>query len=187
MLLLVPAATASASGGWLIDARAGVGLPMGDFGDVYKSGLMIGVEATKMMSTNLGIGVDGGYIKNSPTDDYQAFLGAGTEADAKFMRYGVHGKYMLGQAGSKMMPYFVAGAGMYNIKEEITPPGGPSAEASETDFGIRGGMGMNMMLGQKMGLGFQADFNDVFTEGSSSQFIGLSAGLHWNLTPSSSQ
>lgn len=191
MLLLVPAATASASGGWLIDVRGGVGLPMGDYGDAFKSGLMIGVEATKMMSTNLGIGVDGGYIKNNPNDENQAALdatfGTGTDADAKFMRYGAHAKYMLGAAGSKTMPYFVAGAGMYNFKFQVTPPGGPETSASDTDFGIRGGMGLNMMLSQKMGLGFQADFNDVFTEGNSTQFIGLSAGLHWHLTPSSSQ
>jgi hypothetical protein len=164
---------------------------MGDYGDVFGSGLLIGVEASKMMSTNLAIGVDGGYVKNDPTDDGQAafdFLyGPGTDANSKFMRYGVHGKYMLGQSGSKTMPYFVAGAGMYNAKIEITPPGGPSDDVSETDFGIRGGMGLNMMLSPKMGIGLQADFNDIFTEGSSTQFIGLSAGLHWNLTPSSSQ
>jgi hypothetical protein len=164
---------------------------MGDYGDVFKSGLMIGVEATKMMSTNLGIGVDGSYVKNDPTDDGQAgfdFLyGPGTDADSKFMHYGLHGKYMLGQSGSKTMPYFVAGAGMYNAKIEVTPPGGPSDDVSETDFGIRGGMGLNMMLSPKMGIGLQADFNDIFTEGSSTQFIGLSAGLHWNLTPSSSR
>jgi hypothetical protein len=37
-----------------------------------------------------------------------------------------------------------------------------------------------------MGLGFQADYNDVMTDVKSSQFIGLSAGLHFNLSPSSS-
>jgi opacity protein-like surface antigen len=116
-----------------------------------------------------------------------AAFGTGTDADVKFMRYGVHGKYMLGAAGSKTMPYFVAGLGMYNGKAQITPPGGPEVSASETDFGLRGGMGLNMMLSPKMGIGLQADFNDVMTEGSSTQFIGLSAGLHWSLTPSSSQ
>jgi hypothetical protein len=188
-MLLVPAAS-FASGEWMLDVRGGLGLPMGDYGDAFKSGLLIGVEASKMMSTNLAIGVDGGYLKNDPTDDNQTALdltfGSGTEANAKFMRYGVHGKYMLGAAGSKTMPYLVAGVGFYNSKFKITPPGGPEGEASSTDFGLRGGMGLNMMMGPKMGLGFQADFNDVMTEDSSSQFIGLSAGLHWMFGPSSS-
>lgn len=190
VLLLVPAA-AFANGAWMIDARGGLGLPMGDYGDEFKSGLMIGVEASKMVTTNLAIGVDGSYLKNNPTDDNQTALdlafGSGTDADAKFMRFGVHGKYMLGASGSKTMPYMVAGAGMYNNKFQITPPGGPEVSDSNTDFGIRGGMGLNMMLSEKMGLGFQADYNDVFTSGTSSQFIGLSAGLHWMLTPSSSK
>src|SRR5687767_2219315 len=74
MLLLVPAATASASGGWLIDVRGGLGLPMGDFGDEFKAGLMINVEASKLVTTNLAIGLDGGYLKNDVTDDNQAAL-----------------------------------------------------------------------------------------------------------------
>ncbi len=187
MLLLVPAATASASGGWMIDVRGGLGMPMGDFGDNFKSGLMIGVEATKMMSTNLGIGLEGGYLKNGASDDFITSLGTGMDADAKIMSYGVHGKYMLGSPGSKTMPYLVAGMGMYNSKIKVTPANPSFPEESSTDFGLRGGMGLNMMMGPKMGLGFQADLNSVMTEGDSSNFIGLSAGLHWNLTPSASQ
>jgi outer membrane protein W len=178
VLLLMPAA-AFANGGWMIDARGGVGLPMGDFGNSFKSGMLIGVEASKMMSTNLAIGVDGNYMKNNGDE---AIFGTGTDVSAKFMHYGVHGKYMLGSAGSKMMPYMVAGAGLYNSKLDNA---GPST--SSTDFGLRAGLGMNLMMGPKWGLGFQADYNDVMTEGSSSQFVGISGGLHFMLTPSSSQ
>ena len=187
VMLLVPAAAFANGGGWTLDVRGGLGLPMGDYGDAFKSGLLIGVEASKMMTTNLALGLEGGYLKNSPTDDYQTFLGTGTDAEAKFMHYGVHGKYMLGQAGSKTMPYLVAGLGMYNGKFNVTPPGGPEQSTSNTDFGLRGGAGMNIMMGQRMGLGFQADYNDVMTEGTSSQFVGLSAGIHYMLTPSSSK
>ena len=190
VLLLVPAA-AFASGGWTLDVRGGLGLPMGDYGDAFKSGLLLNVEASKMMTTNLAIGLDGSYLKNDPSDDNQAALdlafGSGTEADAKFMRYGVHGTYMLGAAGSKTMPYFVAGVGMYNNKFQVTPPGGPESSASNTDFGLRGGVGMNIMMSEKMGIGLQADYNDVMTEGTSSQYIGLSAGLHFMLSPGSAQ
>jgi|SRR5678816_788092 len=188
VLLLVPAA-AFANGGWMMDARAGVGLPMGDYGDVFKSGLLINVEATRMMSTNFGLGLEGSYLKNSPTDDYQAAIelagGPGTDADAKFMHYGVHGKYFLGQSSSKMMPYMVAGLGLYNAKFEVTPPGGPDISESETKFGLRGGLGMNMMMGPRWGLGFQADYNDVMTSDTSSQYIGISGGLHFMLSPAS--
>jgi len=176
VLLLVPAA-AFASGPWMMDIRGGVGLPQGDFGDSFKSGLLIGVEATKMMSTNLGLGLEGNYMKN---DGDEAIFGTGSDVNAKFMHYGVHGKYMLGKSDSKMMPYMVAGAGLYNIKVDTGV-----TDDSETKFGLRGGVGMNWMMGPKMGLGFQADYNDVMTEGTSSQYIGLSAGLHFMLSPSS--
>ena len=189
VLLLVPAA-AFANGGWTLDARAGVGLPMGDFGDEFKSGLMIGVEASRMMSPNFALGAEGSYVKNNVTDDNQAaldaFFGPGTDASAKLMHYGIHGKYMLGQSTSKVMPYMVAGMGLYNVKAEITPPGGPDVSDSETKFGLRGGLGMNMMVGPRWGIGLQADYNDVFTD-PSSQYIGLSAGLHFMLSPSSAQ
>ena len=187
MLLLVPAA-AFANGGWSIDARAGLGIPMGDLKDSFKSGLLVAVEASKMMTTNLALGVDGNYIKNNPNDAYSAALPTTSDAELKFMHYGVHGKYMLGTQGSKMMPYMVAGMGLYNVKFEVTDPT-PALESksSDTKFGLRGGLGMNMMVGQSWGIGVQADYNDVFTSGSSSQFVGISGGLHFMLSPSSHQ
>ena len=145
-----------------------------------------------MMSPQFAIGVDGNYVKNDVSDDNQTFLdatfGSGTEADAKLMHYGAHAKYMLStNSESKFTPYLVGGAGIYHIKNELTPPGGATSDASESKFGVRGGVGANVMMGQRWGLGFQADYNDVMTSGSSSQFVGLSAGLHWMLTPSSSK
>ncbi len=181
VLLLVPAA-AFANGGWTIDARGGVGVPTGDFKNAYKSGLLIGLEASKMVSTNLAIGVDGNYVKNKGD---AAVFAPGTDADFKFMHYGLHGKYMLSNDNSKMVPYMVAGAGLYNAKRSTTPTDG--FDGSETKFGLRGGLGMNIMMSQKMGIGLQADYNDIMTSGSSTQFLGLSAGLHFMLTPSSSQ
>ena len=177
VLLLVPAAAFASGGPWMMDVRGGVALPQGDFGDAFKSGLLIGVEASKMMSTNLALGAEGNYIKNKGDE---AVFGTGSDVEAKFMHYGVHGKYMLGKSDSKMMPYMVAGAGLYNIKVDTGV-----TDDSETKFGLRGGVGMNWMMGPKMGLGFQADYNDVMTEGTSSQYIGLSAGLHFMLSPSS--
>ena len=188
VLLLVPAA-AFASGGWTIDARGGVALPMGDFGNDFKSGLLIGVEASHMMGPQFALGVDGNYVKNNPSDENQAaldaLLGPGTDAEAKLMHYGAHAKYMMSTKESKMTPYLVGGAGLYNVKVQVTPPGGPDISDSQTKFGIRGGLGLNWMMSQNWGLGFQADYNDIFTSGSSSQFVGLSGGLHFNLTPSS--
>ena len=187
VLLLMPAA-AFASGGWMIGARGGVGIPMGDLKDGYKSGLLIALDASHMMSPKLAIGVDGNYIKNNPSDAYAASLPATSDAELKFMHYGAHAKYMMGSSNSKMMPYLVGGAGLYNIKFEVTDPN-PALEAksSDTKFGVRGGVGVNMMVGQSWGIGVQADYNDVFTDGGSSQFVGLSAGLHFMLSPSSSQ
>ena len=188
VLLLVPAA-AFANGGWMIDARGGLGIPMGDFKTSYKSGLLVGVEASKMMSPQFAIGVDGNYIKNGASDDYKTFLdanvGPGTDGEAKLMHYGAHAKYMMSSSSeSKMTPYLVGGAGLYHIKESITNSGASVSGPSVNKFGIRGGVGLNIMMSPKMGLGFQADYNDIFTSGGSSQFVGISGGLHWML-PSS--
>lgn len=179
VLLLVPAAAFASGGPWMMDVRAGVGLPQGDFGNSFKSGLMVGVEASKMMSTNFALGADGNYIKNKGDE---AVFGTGSGVEAKFMHYGVHGKYMLGKADSKMMPYMVAGAGLYNLKVD-----NGVVSDSVTKFGLRGGLGANYMMGPRWGLGFQADYNDVMTEGSSSQYIGVSGGLHFILSSGSAK
>jgi hypothetical protein len=191
MLLLVPAA-AFANGGWMVDVRGGVGLPMGDFGNEFKSGLLIGVEASRMLSPQFALGADGNYVKNNPSSDNQAaldaFFGGPTDASVKLMHYGVHAKYMMSnKEGSKVMPYLVGGTGLYNVKATVTPPGGPDVSDSQTKFGIRGGVGANFMVGSTWGIGVMADYNDVFTSGGSSQYIGLSAGLHFNMTPASHQ
>jgi opacity protein-like surface antigen len=200
VLLLVPTA-AFASRGWTVDARAGVGLPTGDFGDAFKSGLLIGVEVSKMMSPQFAIGVDGNYLKNDPSDDYQAsvnfFYGPGTDAEAKFVHYGVHGKLMLSASSdSKVTPYVIGGVGLYNAKFEITPSGGPDISDSDTRFGVRGGLGANFMVGNTWGIGVQVDYNDLFfnnrgyqTSGAAVKvdYVGISGGLHFVLSPSSSK
>jgi len=171
VLLLIPAA-AFANGGWMIDARGGLGIPMGNYKDDFKSGLLIGVEASKMMSSQFAIGVDGNYIKNSVTDANRAALeaangGQPVDANFKFTHYGAHAKYMMSsKEGSKMTPYLVGGGGLYHGKASITS-NNVTVDSSENKFGIRGGLGLNWMMSEKMGLGFQADYNDVFTSGSS--------------------
>jgi|SRR5689334_2078755 len=191
VLLLVPAA-AFASGGWTIDARGGVGIPTGDFKNDFKSGLLIGVDASKMMNAQWAIGVDGNYVKNNVNSDDQTALdatfGTGTEADAKLMHYGAHAKFMMSKDNSsKFMPYLVGGAGLYHVKAEVTPPGGPTVDTSESKFGVRGGIGANLMVGPRWGIGLQGDYNDIFTSGSSTQYIGLSGGLHFMLQPGSAK
>ncbi len=188
VLLLVPAAAFANGGGWMIDTRGGVGVPTGNYHDDFKSGLLLGVEASYLVSPQFAIGVDGDYVKNSVTDTNRAALeslyGVGTDADNKFTHYGAHAQYMMStKENAKASPYLVGGAGLYHIKESVTNSGTSVSFPSENKFGIRGGVGLNIMMSPKVGLGFQADYNDVFTSGSSTQFIGLSGGLHF-LIPS---
>lgn len=191
MLLLVPAAAFANANGWMIDVRGGLGIPMGTYKDNFKSGLLIGIEASRMMSPQLAIGVDGDYMKNNVTDANRAALelafGPGTDGNSKFTHYGAHAKYMLStKEDNKMTPYLVGGGGLYHLKGEIKNAGA-TYSSSENKFGLRGGVGLNMMISPKMGLGFQADYNDVMTSGKSTQFVGITGGLHWNIMPGSSK
>lgn len=183
VLLLVPAA-AFANGGWTIDARGGVGIPTGNYKDGFKSGLLIGVEASKMMNPQWSIGLDGNYIKNKGDE---AVFGTGTDVDTKLTHYGAHAKFMMSKGSeNKFMPYLVGGGGLYHLKlDNVTPT--PGVDDSATKFGIRGGIGANVMMGPRWGLGFQGDYNDIFTSGSSTQFIGVSGGLHFMLQPGSAK
>jgi opacity protein-like surface antigen len=96
------------------------------------------------------------------------------------MQFGLHAKYFLPLTGSPVHPYLVAGAGMYQAKVEFSA-GTYSESADDTDMGFRGGVGANFTVNPMFGIGAEADYHMVQTEGESTTFYGLKAGLVFNL------
>src|SRR5688572_22879086 len=119
---------------WLLEANAGVGMPQGDFGDFWGSGLLVG-GSVGYLSAPFEIGADVNFLSNDPSDDYQSALDAiDAENEVSFVQYGVHARWMPTMQGS-LSPYLGVGVAAYKIQDEWEEPGF-SEEISSTSLGV---------------------------------------------------
>src|SRR5262245_50106455 len=195
LLVVVPQAWAGV-GEWSINLSGGMAAPMSDFKDAVKTGYVFGVGAEYGLKPNLALGIDGSFLSNSATDASEAdlSLAAGTTVTAKadILQGGAHLKYMFPMAAeSKMAPYLIGGAGVYNVKGKVESSNtvfNDAAESSDTKFGARGGIGLMWKTGPKMGIGIESDYNWINTDVTSTQYIGVRAGITIGMgTPAAGQ
>lgn len=178
----VLAAPTTASATWLLEANAGVGMPQGDFGDFWGSGLLIG-GSVGYLSAPFEIGADVNFLSNDPSDDYQSDLDVlGAEEEISFVQYGVHARWMPPMQGS-LSPYLGVGLAAYNIKDDLEGPG-VSEEISTTSLGVNVKGGANFWLGPAFGLGADVTYHAVWPDEEelghdNASFIGLQAGLRY--------
>jgi opacity protein-like surface antigen len=195
-LLLVTLATGAllappASGAWLIEGNAGVGIPTGDLGDLFGSGLLVGASVG-YLGAPFEIGVDVSMIQNDMSGDYEDDLVAiGAEDELKLFQYGVHARWM-SPSQSTLSPYFGVGLGGYNIKESYTE-GDLEEEPSETVLGVNARAGLNYWINSAWGIGADLSYHTAWLEdesefpeefGSAAQFVGVALGIRWRTSPS---
>ena len=174
---------------WLVDANVGAGMPTGEFGDFFKSGLLVGGSVGYEIAP-FEIGADMSYLKNDPSDDYQSSLDAvGAEADAKFLQYGVHARWMAQQG--TINPYLGVGLAAYNLKDQYQQ-NGTSVDVDETQVGVHGNAGLNYWMGRSWGLGLDASYHVAFTDDSlypydKASFVAVAAGLRFRFSPGATQ
>jgi opacity protein-like surface antigen len=180
----VLASPTPSSATWLLEANAGVGMPQGDFGDFWGSGLLIG-GSVGYLSAPFEIGADVNFLSPDPSDDYQADLDLiDAEDEFSFVQYGVHARWMPPMQGS-LSPYLGVGLAAYNLKEDYEEPGF-SEELSTTSLGVNLKGGANFWLGPAFGLGADVTYHLVWPDEEelghdNASFIGLQAGLRYKL------
>lgn len=195
IMLLVAAVAAMAAvpafaaeqGDVQITLNAGVAMPMGDFGDAANLGFMGGVGFDWFATPNIAIGASGGYTMLSGSDEFNAFLTslATDPVEAKFSAImgGAHGKFYFSTGeGAPVSPYLLAGAGVYNFKTtlESNDPAF-NGDASDTNFGARGGLGATFGGNGQVGFGVEALFHHIATEGDATQMITIAAILNFGM------
>lgn len=188
-LMLVAPQAYAAAGEFKVNLNGGIASPLSDYKDAAKLGFMGGVGFDYMATESFAIGVDGSFISNSGSDDYETLLTslATAPVTAKFtlLQGGAHAKYMFPMAAeSSISPYIVGGLGIYNVKEK-----NESADAAfngdvykESKFGARGGLGLMYKTSEKVGIGLEGTFHwintkDDATGATATQFIGVQAGV----------
>jgi opacity protein-like surface antigen len=172
---------------------AGAGLPMGDFGDAYGTGLHgMGAVGFKVAPTFQirgkvefhTFGMDEAF-RNSLAE----FFGTGTVSNvdgggANFIMFGGDAKYNFPMENSKFSPYLVGGLGMAAISaKDITftdDDGSQTLETeSETKVYFEVGAGFEIASGEAMSFFVQGRYVSVSTEGSSSSFLPFTVGLRF--------
>ena len=182
-LVLVASQAQAGVGEWMVNLNGGIASPLGDYKDLAKLGFMGGVGFDYGVSENLALGVDGSFISNGGSDEFKALLTAGAGADVtaswSMLQGGAHVKYMFPMASeSSIAPYVVAGAGIYNVKNKLESTNALyNGDGSESKFGARGGLGLMYKTSEKVGIGLEGTFHWINTDVTSTQFIGVQAGV----------
>jgi opacity protein-like surface antigen len=181
---LVLASPTPGSAAWLLEGNAGVGLPQGDFGDFWASGLLVG-GSIGYLSAPFEIGADLNFLQNDPSGDYEDALASIDASDEfSFMQYGVHARWMPPMQG-KLSPYLGVGLAAYQLKEDYEEPGF-SEELTSTSLGVNLKGGTNFWLGPKFGIGADVTYHMVWPDEEeighdNASFIGLQAGLRYKM------
>jgi hypothetical protein len=181
LLMVVSLTQAQSKGDMGIAAQAGIALPTGDFGDVYDMGF--GGKAVFMYHLNPNMALTGsaGYLTWSRKSDF----GDGTFGTIPVLA-GI--RYFLGKGDFK--PYLTGEAGLFlsNFSYDVTivnPFTGTTIsqtyDDSGSDFGIALGGGFFLPLGKSMKLDVSANYNMIFTTGSTTSYLGVFAGLAFPL------
>jgi hypothetical protein len=169
MLLSAPALRAQ---GVEFALGGGVGIPTGDFDNGVKTGWN-GLAALSFVPNGWPVGLqfDG---------QYQQYKFEGSES--------LHERFLIGTGnvvfkfktseGSTFRPYLIGGPGIYNLKSTGTNDLGTELEGGHTEFGLNAGAGFDIKAGG-VGLFVEGRFHNVFTSGSDTQFIPITAGIRF--------
>ncbi|HLV25630.1 MAG TPA: outer membrane beta-barrel protein [Gemmatimonadales bacterium] len=149
-----------------IGVAGGIALPMGDFGDFFKSGYAVtGSVGFRPASVPFGIRGEVGY---------QSHDADGADATWSILSGTANAVFNFGSGASGVSPYFIAGVGMYRSTLDMSGFGSDS----ETDFGFNGGVGMDFALS-----GFntfvEARYHHVLTEDEATTFIPITFGIRF--------
>jgi hypothetical protein len=147
----------------------GIANPLGNFDDVTKMGIhALAAVSFKPATLPVGIQIDGNFAQFPDT-----FSTTDLKARMLFATGNVVYTFKTA-AASRLHPYLIGGVGVYNSK--VTGTGAPTG--SNTDLGVNGGAGFNIAAGGAA-VFVEGRFHNVFTSGSSTQFVPLTVGLRF--------
>jgi opacity protein-like surface antigen len=158
---------------------AGASKATGDFGDVVDLGYHFG-GLVQWNGPDLPIGFRGEvvYHRFSLKENLQNDAGL-SDANASIVAGTVNGVYSFPtEKGAPMIPYLIAGAGLYHIKgsASCSDCGGVSVSDTQNKFGLNGGGGVSFPL-----TGFsafiEARFHHIFTDGGGDNMVPVSVGI----------
>lgn len=163
--------TASAQAQVSVGVGGGVTIPLGDFGDVAKTGWHgLAVVGYDMPS---GLGVRGDFYYGQNKLDI-------TGADAKAKLAGGFGNILYHFKSAGVTPYVLGSIGFMNVKAEGSN-GGVTASTSSTKIGFGGGAGLQFKAGTDSHIFVEGRYITINTEGGNTNFIPITVGISFGL------
>lgn len=171
-----------------IELFGGVAIPLApeEFKSYYKLGGSLHGQYVLFPSPNLGISlgvaVEGFTVDQDAVLEDYGLVGTGVEVDAtaSIVELGVGVRPYLTPATANTQ-FFLFGMGTYNVlKEKVTATYLGQTETVEVDgneFGVAGGAGLEIPAGEKLNIIIQGLTRFIFTEGSTTSFVGITAGV----------
>lgn len=152
-----------------VGATAGLQLPMGDFADGFKMGIGFNISGRYMLKDNLAVGANVGFTKfGGEVDGYSASIMPITGMVEYYFSEG------------SMRPFVGGDVGLYNYKINIDVAGFESS-ASETYLGFAPTGGVLIEKSESLSFIIKGKYHIVTTEGSSSSWLGVNAGVIFKL------
>lgn len=161
-----------------ISVQGGVFLPTGDFGDAAGTGF--GGTGTFLYDLSPMFQVTGsvGYATWGSKED----LPAGWEYSFSSIPVQVGLRYAFGKGN--FLPYVAAETGIHFLSSKVTYEyfGQTfTSDDSESKFGFAPGAGFLYNFNPKTGLDVTLKYNMIFTEGSTTTYLGINAGVAFAL------
>ncbi|MBP7550485.1 MAG: porin family protein [Gemmatimonadaceae bacterium] len=149
-----------------IGAKAGVALPMGDFGDAVGLGFHLGGHLALPLQGKLALRFDVDYGRYSGED--------GFGIDNVSLLGGVANLVYRMETSSELKPYLLGGIGFYNTTIE----GNGGGSADESNLAFNAGIGYDFKFGNS-NLFTELRFLSIQTDGSSTTTLPIVIGLRF--------
>lgn len=167
-----------AQGKMALSVQGGIAIPTGDFGDA--AGMGFGGSTTFMYEVSPMLHITGsiGYTTWGPKED----LPEGFDYSFSSIPVLVGAKYVLGKGN--FLPYVSAELGMHFLSSTVKSSFfGQTFEQSDSEakFGFAPGAGFFFAFNPKTMLDVNLKYNIISTEGSSTSYLGINAGVAFAL------
>lgn len=178
LLVTTASAFSQEKGQTKLGASVMVGLPMGDFGDFSNTGIGFGAEFRYFVSDKFAIGLQSGLISFAVKDEFVSLLTGETGVDVSMstQMMPVLATFDLFLATEGFKPYLGAGAGLYMLTLKASVAGVDVSESS-SEVGVAPHFGFLFGLSESVDLNVCANYNMIFTEGSSTSFLTVNGGI----------
>jgi outer membrane protein with beta-barrel domain len=174
---VTPAASAAVLGtlevnaGYSKDANSGSYIQDGTLG----GGIAFGAGYYRSLAPMLNWGIEVGLDNLGSADFSDPLFGDGS-VSAKAFRINPALRINLGPPVGPSV-FAQVGAGLYNVKGEVTLDSGGSADGSDSKFGANVGAGVGFPVGPKTRMNLFGQYHTVATDGESTNYFSVKAGL----------